>query len=204
MRWRDGKAVFKAAAAPPADIVALIDARKAEVSAFLHPDAVRGRLDAEAEVLQAPQPPDVRDGEWEAALRGLRSFIELGYAEEALRLGWARDQLFAIPKLWARVDLCGAGLLIGDREVSDVTPGAIRVKTSSGATLAFHRKPEIDYALIFETRLKLIRGDYPGDSEEPRLRAREYAINFYRSNNGCDLETAKRMVPDLLKPAGRP
>ena len=43
VQWRDGKAVFKAAAAPPADIVALIDARKADISAFLHPDAVQRR-----------------------------------------------------------------------------------------------------------------------------------------------------------------
>ena len=40
VRWRDGKAVFRAEAAPPAAIVALIEARKAAISAFLHPDAV--------------------------------------------------------------------------------------------------------------------------------------------------------------------
>jgi hypothetical protein len=43
VRWRNGRAVFSAAAEPPADIIALIDARKAEVSAFLHPEAVRRR-----------------------------------------------------------------------------------------------------------------------------------------------------------------
>ena len=48
VQWRDGKAVFKASAEPPSDVVALIDARKAEVSAFLHPDAVQRRLEAEA------------------------------------------------------------------------------------------------------------------------------------------------------------
>jgi hypothetical protein len=52
VHWRDGKAVFKAAAAPPADIVALINARKAEVSAFLNPEAVQRRLHAETDVLQ--------------------------------------------------------------------------------------------------------------------------------------------------------
>ena len=78
VRWRDGNAVFKAAAAPPADIVALIDARKAEVSVFLHPEAVQHRLDAEAEVLQAPCPPDVSDGHWETALDVLRALLAGG------------------------------------------------------------------------------------------------------------------------------
>jgi hypothetical protein len=142
VRWRDGKAVFKAAAAPPADIVTLIDARKAEVSAFLHPEAVQCRLDAEAEVLRAQQPPDVTAPQWEAALRGLRSFIELGHADEALRLGWPRDELYAVPPLWSRVDLCGAALAVGDREIVNITSTEIRIKTASGATLGIYRRPQ--------------------------------------------------------------
>ena len=154
MRWRDGKAVFKAATEPPADIVALIDARKAEISAFLHPEAVQCRLDAEAEVLRAPRPPDVSDGHWEVALRGLRSFIELGYGDEALRLGWPPDELYAVPPVWSRVDLCGVGLAIGDRQVVSITPTEIRIKTPSGGTLAFYRKPAVDYRVAYEAHLK--------------------------------------------------
>jgi hypothetical protein len=195
VRWRDGKAVFKAAAAPPADIVALIDARKAEISAFLHPDAVQGRLDAEAEVLQALQPPDVTAPHWEAALRGLRSFIELGHAAEALRLGWPRNELYAVPPLWSRGDLFGWALLIGDREVVSITSAEIRVKASSGVTLAFYRKPEVDYRVAYEAHLKAIFGNYPGDSEEPRLRAVERTVGLFRSNNpNASLGDAKAAV----------
>ena len=195
VRWRDGKAVFSAAAEPPADVVALIDARKAEISAFLHPEAVQRRLDAEADVLQAPQPPDVRDDHWEAALRGLRSFIELDHADEALRLGWPRDELYAVPKLWSRVDLCGCALLIGDREVVGITSTEIRIRTSSGATLTFYRRPEVDYRVAYEAHLRAIRGNYKPDSEEARLRALERTVFLFRNNNpSASLEDAKAAV----------
>jgi hypothetical protein len=137
VRWRDSKAVFRAAAAPPTGIVALINARKAEVSAFLNPEAVQRRFDAEAEVLRAPRPPDVSDGHWEVALRGLRSFIELGYAAEAERLGWPRDELYAVPPLWSRVDLCGCALLIGDREVVNVSSTEIPDQDCLGRDVGF-------------------------------------------------------------------
>jgi hypothetical protein len=202
VRWRDGKTVFGARAEPPADIVALIDARKAEVSAFLHPEAVQRRLDAEAEVLRAPRPPDITVPQWEVALRGLRSFIELGYAAEAQRLGWPRDELYAVPPVWARVDLCGAGLLIGDREVTGVTWSEIRIKTASGATLAFYRKPELDYGRVYSERLKLLGGD--ANKEEPRLRAVEYVVNFYRSHHDCSLENAKSAVTAAIKRSAAP
>ena len=195
VRWRDGKAVFKAATEPPADIVALIDARKAEISAFLHPEAVQCRLDAEAEVLRAPRPPDVSDGHWEVALRGLRSFIELGYGDEALRLGWPPDELYAVPPVWSRVDLCGVGLAIGDRQVVSITPTEIRIKTPSGGTLAFYRKPAVDYRVAYEAHLKPTRGNYKPDSEEAHLRALERTVFLFRTNNpNASLEEAKAAV----------
>jgi hypothetical protein len=137
-------------------------------------------------------------------MRGLRAFLAAGHADEALRIGWSHDELFRVPPLWSRIELCGVGLLIGDREVIGVTPTAIQIKTSSGAIQSFYRKPAIDYRLIFETRLKLIRGNYAGDSEEPRLRAIEHTVNVHRSNNGCDLETAKAAVMAALKGGATP
>jgi hypothetical protein len=50
VQWRDGKAIFSAATEPPTDVVALIDAHKADISAFLHPEAIQRRLDAEADL----------------------------------------------------------------------------------------------------------------------------------------------------------
>lgn len=202
VQWRDGKAVFKAAAEPPSDVVALIDTHKADISAFLHPDAVRRRLEANAEVLRAVRPPDISNGHWEVALRGLRAFLAAGLGAEAERLGWPRYELYAVPPMWARVDLCGAALLIGDRELVGVTSNEIRIKTASGATLAFYRKPAVDYGLVFRERLKLIRGNYAGHSEEPRLRAVEHTVNTYRANTGTDLETAKGAVLSAINLRG--
>ncbi len=58
-------------------------------------------------------------------MRGLRAFLSAGHAEAA---GWPRDELYRVPPQWSRVDLCGIGLLIGDREVTEVTSGEIRIK----------------------------------------------------------------------------
>jgi hypothetical protein len=197
VQWCAGRAVFTAAAAPSAGIIALIDARKADISAFLHPDAVRRRLDAEAEVLRAPRPPHVSEDRWETALDGLRAFIAAGYGAEAERLGWSRDELYAVRSVWARVDLCGVGLLIGDRVVTGITSSAIQIKTASGATQSFYRKPAVDYGLVYSERLKLLGGD--ANKEEPRLRAVEYVVNFYRSHHDCSLEDAKAAVIAAIK-----
>jgi hypothetical protein len=192
VRWRDGKAVFRAAVEPPADSVALINARKADVSAFLHPDAVRRRLEAQAEVLRAGRPPDIGDDRWETAMKGQRSFIEHGHADEALRLGWPHNELFAVPPSWSRVDLCGAALLIGDGEVISVTSSRIGIQTPNGSEQGFYRKPTVDYALVVRERLKQLGLD--AGKEEFRLRAVEHAVNVCRANTGLDLESAKKLV----------
>jgi hypothetical protein len=198
VQWRDGKAVFSAAAEPPADVVAFVDTHKAEISAFLHPDAVQRRLEAEADSLRAPRPPDVSDGQWEIALRGLQAFIANGHSAEALRLGWPRSELFAVPPVWARVDLCGVGLLIGDCEVTEVTSTRIQIKTSSGAVQAFYRRPEIDYGLAYRTRLASIGLD--AQKEEFQLRTLEAVVNLYRSHHpGSDIDAAKVAVLAVIK-----
>ena len=192
VQWRDGKAVFRAAAAPPADIVALIGARKTDISSFLHPDAVQRRLDVEAEVLRAPRPPDVNGDRWATALDGLRAFIGNGYADEALRLGWSKNELFRVPELWSQIHLCGVGLLVGNREVVSVTPTEIRIKTSSG-TLAFYRETEIDYGVAYRARIKQIGDD--ALNEENRLRALEAVVNLFRTHHpDASIDEAKTAV----------
>jgi hypothetical protein len=137
------------------------------------------------------KPEDATDAQWDVATRGLRTFLTGGHADKALGLGWPHDGLFAVPPGWGRVDLCGAALLIGDREVTDITADAIRIKTPSGGTLSFYRKPQPDYALVYHERLKALRG-LGGD--EPHFRALDHAISFCRQHWGCDLETAKALV----------
>ena len=145
------------------------------LAAVLRPDADGRSYLQQARERHAPflrevkgaKPADADNRQWRSAIEGLESFLLSGWADEAQRLGWPKDELYAVPPLWARVDLCGAGLLIGDREVVGITSNEIRIKTASGATLAFYRKPTVDYGLIFETHLKLTRGNFAGDLRSP-------------------------------------
>jgi hypothetical protein len=123
-----------------------------------------------------------------------------GHGDEAERLGWPKDELYAIPQLWSQINLCGAALLIGDREVVGITPNEIRVRTSSGATLAFYRKPEVDYALAYRARIKMAGED--STKEEVQLRALEAVVNLYRSHQpNADIDTAKAAVLAAIKQA---
>jgi hypothetical protein len=136
------------------------------LAAVLRPDADGRSYLQRARERHAPflrevkgtKPADADNRQWRSAIEGLESFLLSGWADEALRLGWPRDELYAVPPLWSRVDLCGAGLLIGDREVTGVTSSAIQIKTASGATQSFYRKPALDYGLVYRERLKLVGG----------------------------------------------
>ena len=142
--------------------------------------------------VKAAKPADATAPQWRRAIEGLESFLLSGWADEALRLGWPKTELFRIPPVWARVELCGAGLLIGDHELIAVTSSEIRVRTASGSTLAFYRKPRVDYALAYRERLKLFGED--STREEAQLRSLEAVVNVCRANAGVDLEQAKRTV----------
>jgi hypothetical protein len=197
VQWRDGRAVFSAPTEPPADVVVFIDAHKAEVSDFLRPDAVQRRLEAEADLLQAPRPPDVSDSAWEIAMHGLKAFIANGHGDAALLLRWPRSELYDIPPVWSRDDLRGVGLSIGDSEVTEVTSTRIGIRTASGAPQGFYRKPAPDYGLAYRERIRLAGED--GRKEEVRLRALEAVVNLYRSHHpGVDVDTAKAAVLQAL------
>ena len=139
------------------------------------------------------RPPDVKDAHWEAALRGLKAFLEAGHGAEALRLGWPKDELYAVPLLWSRIDSCGAALLIGDREIVNITSAEIRIKAASGSTLAFYRKPAVDYGVAYRARIKELGDD--GLKEEPRLRAFEFVVGLYLTNHpGIGVDEARAAV----------
>jgi hypothetical protein len=185
----------------PPDVVAVVKAAKADIVAALRRrEALTSLFERHRPLLEAvddARPPDVDDALWETAKRGLRAFIAAGHADEAERLGWPRDELYALPPLWARVDLCGAALLIGDREVLEVTRDAIRIKTASGAIQALYRKPEPDFALIYSERRKLILRDV--DPDEAQCRAYDHAVAACRAHRNCGLEAAKTMVLAAIK-----
>ena len=140
----------------------------------------------------ATRPPDISDARWQEALRGLQAFVAGGWGEKAEALGWPRDELYRAPPVWSRVDLCGAALLIGDDEVTEVTASEIRIQTASGASQTFYRAPEPDLALIYRERLKLFGED--STKEEPQLRALEHTVRVCRDHTGLGLEGAKSKV----------
>jgi hypothetical protein len=136
------------------------------------------------------RPPDVRDSDWEAALAA-------GHAAEALRLGWPEDELFRVPKLWSQ-NFCGAALLIGDREVTEITASRIGIKTSSGAPQGFYRKPQVDYGVAHRARIKSLGDD--GLKEEFQLRALEHTVNLYLANHpGAGIDAANAAVRDIIQ-----
>jgi hypothetical protein len=159
-----------------------------------YPVAPETNRSAIVEAAARSRPEDVSDAHWETALLGLRAFLDAGWGDKAEAAGWRHDELYRVPPVWARVDLCGAGLLIGDRTVTEVTSETIALVTASGAVQRFCRKPEPDFGLVYETHLKLIRGNYSGDSEEPRLRALEHTVRFCCDHAGLNLEDAKKIV----------
>ena len=120
-------------------------------------------------------------------------------ATKAERLGWPPRRALRRPAGCGPAStLCGAGLLIGDREVISVTPNEIRIKTAGGATQAFYRKPEVDYALVFRERLKRLGDD--ARREEFQLRALEHTVNVFRANHpDADIDAAKTAVLAALK-----
>jgi hypothetical protein len=147
--------------------------------------------------IEQARPHDVNDAQWDVSMRGLRTFLATGKADEALRLGWPHDELFGVLPFWASVDLYGVGLLIGDREVVEVTPAEIRIKTASGATQRFFPRPEPDLALVYRERLKLFGLD--AGSEEVQLRAFEHTVRFCRDHLNCDFETAKAAMLSAIE-----
>jgi hypothetical protein len=153
------------------------------------------------------RPPDVTDDRWQEAIDGLRAFLTAGHGAEAERLGWPKDELYNVPKLWSQIHLCGAALLISDREVAAVTAEKIQIKTDSGSILTFYRQsqtgttraepPEIDIPLLYDQRLEVLAPDAGG--QEARYRAYDFVVAAVQRHRNCDLEIAKRMVLSVLK-----
>jgi hypothetical protein len=167
---------------PPPNLVELLRAAKPEL-------VERLRL---LKAVEVARPPDVTDAQWKVAVEGLRAFLAGGHGDEAERLGWPKAELYRVPKLWSQISLTGAGLLIGDAEVVEITAARIGIKTLGGASQAFYRRPEIDWAVVYRARLKLSGLD--AVSEEPQLRALEFAVREYRRHHGVDLKDAKAAV----------
>jgi hypothetical protein len=119
---------------PPATLIAQIKAVK--------PDLLRvlaGREAARAIIDTATPPLDRSEQRWVVARRGLRRFVQDGWADSAALFGWTLEELYAVPPVWARVDLTGAALLIGECKTIAVTTESIVIETLSRSHLRFRR-----------------------------------------------------------------
>jgi hypothetical protein len=96
------------------------------------------------DAVEDSRPSDLSDDRWAAAMRGLRAFLAGGHGPKAEGAGWPPGELYAVPQLWSQIHLTGAALLIGDREVVEITAAAIRIKSASGSISAFYRQPTVD------------------------------------------------------------
>jgi hypothetical protein len=182
---------------PPADLVNLIRGIKTEIVAHLQAEC--GRHSLLLRRIEAARPADAADAQWDSAMRGLWTFLGSGRADEALSLGWPHDELFAVPPVWTNTALCGAALLIGDREVVEVIANRIQIKTASGAILSFYRRSQPDYGLVYRERRKVLARNLGAD--EAHFRALDYAINVCRQHSGVGLEQAKTRVRAALAAA---
>jgi hypothetical protein len=117
----------------PADIVALLRTVKPDLLRIL-----AGRETAKA-ALNAQPPPDCSPQRWDTAKAGLQRFISDGWGDQATLVGWTIEELYQVPPVWARIDLAGAALMIGDRRVVAVTGTSIAIERLSGSRLKFRR-----------------------------------------------------------------
>ena len=129
----DGDGLILEANPLPPDIVALLRTVK--------PDLLRVLAGREAarSALNATAPLDCLPRRWTEAQDGLRRFVNSDWADQGALLGWTAEELYRVPPVWARVDLAGAALLIGDRRVIAVTESSISIEALSGSRLKFRR-----------------------------------------------------------------
>ena len=189
----DGTAVVLAPSEPVADVPALEVVLRPGADGRSHLQRARTEHAKFLREVKAARPADADNRQWRRAIEGLEFFLFSGWGDEAERLGWPKDELYAVPSLWSRVDLCGAALLIGDREIVNITSAEIRIKAASGSTLAFYRKPAVDYGVAYRARIKELGDD--GLKEEPRLRAFEFVVGLYLTNHpGIGVDEARAAV----------
>jgi hypothetical protein len=106
----DGHLVAEATKAPevPLALVAQLRTVRSDLVSLL---ALR---EAAQPALAAARPYGASRAEWANAQRGLKQFLADGWADQAMLLGWTAGELFHVPEpeRWARVDRCGAGLML--------------------------------------------------------------------------------------------
>jgi hypothetical protein len=128
-----GALVLEARPKLPSEVVAQLKTVKPELLRVL-----AGR-DAAKAAMDANPPPDCTEERWARALLGLQTFVRQGWGDQAALMGWTKNELYRVPPLWSRIDLTGAALLVGLRDVVAVTAENIVIESRSGSRLKFRR-----------------------------------------------------------------
>jgi hypothetical protein len=93
--------------------------------------------EAAMQAIGADRPPDCDPRKWRAAIEGARRFVADGWSDRAALMGWTADELYRVPPVWSRIDLCGAALIIGDSHLVAVTEASVVIETHRGSRLKF-------------------------------------------------------------------
>ena len=152
---------------PAADLVAELRAVKPELLRVL-----AGRLAARAIINTAEPPPDCSPQRWVVARRGLKRFLDEGWGDQSTLLGWTLEELYAVPPVWGRVDLCGAALLIADRRVVAITEATITTVGVTGSHLKFYRAPRARVVDVVAQDVKAeVVAEVVADNRRPKRRS---------------------------------
>ena len=78
--------------------------------------------------LEAKRPPDWWPRRWNETMRGLRAFLEGGWGDRAIELGWRPEELYRPPQSLREVNRFGLAFVIGDGRVIAMTEENITVE----------------------------------------------------------------------------
>ena len=78
--------------------------------------------------LEAKRPPDWWPRRWNETMRGLRAFLEGGWGDRAIELGWRPEELYRPPRSLREVNRFGLAFVFGDDRVIAVTSESITIE----------------------------------------------------------------------------
>jgi hypothetical protein len=90
-------------------------------------------------LLARPRPDTEPMARWLAQCAGVRRFVEDGWRQKAVALGWTHDELFDLRDPFCNLSLQGAAWFVRDKTVTAVTADAITLRSASGSTTRIYR-----------------------------------------------------------------
>ena len=110
----------------------------------------------------APEGIPARD--WPTIVADTLAFVDSGQAARAFALGWSAADLFGCDQRapWHRLDRAGLMLLVGGRQIPEITTGHVALRHRDGSVLRFRRRPkphEPPVAMLWHLLPKQLRPD---------------------------------------------